>query len=158
MLSWGDFFYRDMCTSPTAHCLCMVTGTHCASRHGARAEQGPEPGFASTTSLAQGNNAGNSFSPEESQMGQAERKEALQQFSCLYTWALFHKCQWSPLDKILFVLFFFVCLATGSLPSATDLSAQDKDRKCRADHSWQVKSKIKIKYVQFQLPTLRQVK
>lgn len=83
--------------------------------------------------------------------GTGREKGAIQHFLLLYSWALFQKHQCSALDKIFYI--FFSRLATGRLPLAADLSAQE-DRKYRADHSWSVKPKIKIKYTQCQLPTL----
>lgn len=148
----GTSSIRTWCASLISHHLCMVTGSCCVSqtwgqrntRSWARLSQHQIPGTSGQCR--------DSFSSGERQRGQAGRKEPFSTFSCLYSWALFQKHQCSALDKIFYI--FFSRLATGRLPLAADLSAQE-DRKYRADHSWSVKPKIKIKYTQCQLPTLR---
>lgn len=156
----GTSSIRTWSASLTSHHLCMITGSCCVSqtwgqrntRSWARLSQHQIPGTRGQCR--------DSFSSGESQRGQVGRKEPFSNFSCLYSWVLFQKHQCSALDKIFHI--FFSCLATGRLSLAADLSAQEKDRKYRADHSWRVKPKIKIKYIQChkikyihcQLPTL----
>lgn len=104
--------------APALHLLCAVTDTHCVAGHGDRETQGPEPVFASIGSPAQVE----SNAAQESKMGQAERKEAIQQFLLLLY--LSTPAETPTLYSRQDFLFIYL-LTTSKLPLTTDLSAWD---------------------------------